>query len=222
MTEESSRLTIADNISRYRKSIGLTQSELSEKINYSDKSVSKWERGEGVPDAATLIRLSEIFGVTVNDLVYPQADSGSESRPEKQTPSNSTADRFTWKHYFITLLSVGTAWLVAFLTACIFEFVAPDIAEVWNERILCYAGAAGSTVWLVLAVLWWPFAWRLICVTVLTWTAALSVYVTFPITGAGWVFAVAAVGQMLITVCYIWKCVTERKILKLRFFPQKR
>lgn len=45
MTEEMIKKTIAGNISKYRKIIGLTQSELSEKINYSDKSISKWERG---------------------------------------------------------------------------------------------------------------------------------------------------------------------------------
>lgn len=45
MTEEMIKHTIAENISGYRKNAGMTQSELSEKINYSDKSVSKWERG---------------------------------------------------------------------------------------------------------------------------------------------------------------------------------
>ena len=47
MTDESMRKTIAGNISRYRKQLGMTQLDLSEKINYSDKSISKvgaWRR----------------------------------------------------------------------------------------------------------------------------------------------------------------------------------
>lgn len=216
MTEEMIKQTIAGNISKYRKIIGLTQTELSEKINYSDKSVSKWERGEGVPDVPTLVRLSEIFGITVNELVY-----SVENVPITPVKENSTADRFTWKHFFITLLSVGIAWLSAFLTICLFDFLAPDIAEVWNGRILSYAGAAGFIVWLVLAVMWWPFVWRFICITGIVWTAALSIYVTFPTAGAWAVFAVAGVMQIMVTVCYVWKCVAERKILKPRLFPRK-
>ena len=42
--------TIAKNLIFYRKAAGLTQAEVAQKINYSDKSVSKWESGNGVPD----------------------------------------------------------------------------------------------------------------------------------------------------------------------------
>ena len=56
---------IAKNLASYRKAAGLTQAELAEKINYSDKSVSKWESGNGVPDLYVLLQLSELYGVTV-------------------------------------------------------------------------------------------------------------------------------------------------------------
>ena len=61
--------TISNNMLIYRKRAGLTQAELAEKINYSDKAVSKWERGDGVPDVAVLCEMAEIFGVTLNDMV---------------------------------------------------------------------------------------------------------------------------------------------------------
>ena len=139
MTDEEIKQTIAQNIAQYRKKLGLTQFELSEKINYSDKSISKWERGEGIPDAMTLIRLSEIFGVSVNELIYSSQIEKNEIEPKTV---DSTASRFTWKHYFITLLSIGGVWLAAFLTICFFQFLAPEIAEVWNSRVLCYAAPA--------------------------------------------------------------------------------
>ena len=60
---------IADNITFYRKELKLTQAELAEKLSYSDKAVSKWERAESYPDIATLAELSKLFGVTVDQLI---------------------------------------------------------------------------------------------------------------------------------------------------------
>ena len=48
--EKNQQELLAKNLAYYRKASGLTQLELAEKFNYSDKSVSKWERGEGFPD----------------------------------------------------------------------------------------------------------------------------------------------------------------------------
>ena len=70
------RNTVAKNIAAYRKRAGLTQSELAEKLCYSDKSVSKWERAEGMPDTETLVAMAKIFGVTINELI--SADPYSE------------------------------------------------------------------------------------------------------------------------------------------------
>ena len=58
---------ISKNIVEYRKRAKLTQSELAEKLNFSDKSISKWERGEAIPDVVVLINMSEIFRITLND-----------------------------------------------------------------------------------------------------------------------------------------------------------
>ena len=63
------KLIVASNIIKLRTDAKMTQSELGEKLNYSDKSVSKWERAESLPDANVLKQLSEIFGVTVDFLL---------------------------------------------------------------------------------------------------------------------------------------------------------
>ncbi|MBQ7100690.1 MAG: helix-turn-helix transcriptional regulator, partial [Clostridia bacterium] len=57
---------MAKNISELRKASGLTQAQLAEKLSYSDKSVSKWERGDGVPDVVVMQKMAELFGVTLN------------------------------------------------------------------------------------------------------------------------------------------------------------
>ena len=69
MSEKSQNEIIAENLALFRKLSGLTQSELADAIGYSNKSVSKWERGEGIPDILVLILLSDIYGITVSELI---------------------------------------------------------------------------------------------------------------------------------------------------------
>lgn len=66
---EDLKKVIADNIIFYRKEKGYTQLELAEKLNYSDKAVSKWERAESLPDVITLNEIASMLDVTLNDLV---------------------------------------------------------------------------------------------------------------------------------------------------------
>ena len=63
------QLKIGAFIAECRKKRGLTQLQLAEKLNVTDKAISKWETGRGIPDAALMLPLCEILGVTVNDLL---------------------------------------------------------------------------------------------------------------------------------------------------------
>lgn len=69
MTEQEFRAKLAKNLISYRKLNGLTQAELAECISYSDKSVSKWERGESVPDVFILLTLSGLYDISIGELV---------------------------------------------------------------------------------------------------------------------------------------------------------
>lgn len=75
MTEAEFRAMLAQNLAKYRKLNGLTQIELAECIGYSDKSVSKWERGEGAPDAYVLLRLARLYGISVSELMGETGES---------------------------------------------------------------------------------------------------------------------------------------------------
>lgn len=76
---EELKLTVASNIIRLRTAAGMTQAELGEMLNYSDKTISKWERAESLPDAYVLKHISEIFHVSVDHLLsgHDQWDSNS-------------------------------------------------------------------------------------------------------------------------------------------------
>ena len=97
MNEDVLKKNVSEKITFYRKAAGLTQLELAEKLNYSDKSVSKWERGDGLPDITVLTNMAELFGVSVDDFV-------SSAPPKKPI-------KLTKKHTLIPALSVGLVWL---------------------------------------------------------------------------------------------------------------
>lgn len=59
---------VAMNIVELRKERKMTQAELAEKLNYTDKAISKWERGESIPELTTLKQLGDMFGVTIDYL----------------------------------------------------------------------------------------------------------------------------------------------------------
>lgn len=67
--EATLRKTVAKNIAQYRKAHHDTQLDLATKLNYSDKSVSKWERGESLPDVYILSQIAELYGVSVSALI---------------------------------------------------------------------------------------------------------------------------------------------------------
>ena len=60
---EDLREIIAKNIADLRREQNLTQAELAARLNYSDKAVSKWERGESMPDITVLKEIADLFSV---------------------------------------------------------------------------------------------------------------------------------------------------------------
>lgn len=109
---------IAVNLSNLRKEKGLTQAELAEKLNYSDKAVSRWERGDTLPDISVLYELCRFYNITLDDLVNEDPVSKKE---EKVYDKNSMAYKI-----WATLLSVSIVWLAATL---IFIY-----SNVWGEN----------------------------------------------------------------------------------------
>ena len=64
------QIKIGRFISKKRKEKGLTQMLLAEKLNVSDRAVSKWENGRSMPDSSIMLDLCNILGITVTDLLY--------------------------------------------------------------------------------------------------------------------------------------------------------
>lgn len=97
---------ISQNLIFLRKSRKLTQGELAEKINYSDKTISKWENGDALPDIETLFLIAEFYGLTIDALC-------SENLQKSITKEKSKTSKQHVNKIIITLLSVLLVWLVA-------------------------------------------------------------------------------------------------------------
>lgn len=154
---------IAKNLAYYRKAAGLTQVELAEKINYSDKSVSKWESGNGVPDVYILMQLAELYGVTLNDLV------GDE------TPTKLGRKNTAGLHLLIMLLSIGIVWLVATCAFVGFHLLRPGY-DWWLSFL--YAVAVTAIVVIVYASIWHYRLLNFVGVSALIWMSLTCLYLT--------------------------------------------
>ena len=176
MDDDKLKKQIGANIAAYRKRAGLTQAGLAEKLNYSDKAVSKWERGESAPDVQTLVALAALYEVTVNDLlVDPNAlpeETGAVQRV-MGAAVEKTLKRKADKRIILGLSSL-LVWFVALL---IFVVVSSfDIPNSWIAFF--YAVPADAIVMLSLRSAWRDFRWNQALISLLVWGSLLSLYMT--------------------------------------------
>lgn len=176
MDDEKLKLQIGANIAAYRKRSGLTQAGLAEKLNYSDKAVSKWERGESVPDVLTMMQLAEQFDITVNDLLSdPNALPGNPGKLEKaMTQVSEKALKRKANKNVILALSSTLVWFVA-----LFSFVllsSFDFLEKYSCLLFFVAIPANAIVLLSLRSAWHDFRWNQGLITTIVWGSLLSIY----------------------------------------------
>ena len=162
MDDEKLKYQIGANIAAYRKRAGLTQLALAEKLNYSDKAVSKWERGESIPDVLTLMQLAAQFGITVNDLLAdPEALPGNPGTLEKaMTQVSEKALKRKANKNVILALSSTLVWFVALLA---FVLMSPFVFLEKYSR---------------LRSAWHDFRWNKMLISAIVWGCLLSIYVT--------------------------------------------
>ena len=177
MVDENVKYRIGANIAAYRKRDGLTQASLAEKLNYSDKAVSKWERGESVPDVLTLMQLAELFGITVNELVCdPNAlPENSDSKLEKaMTQVSEKALKRKANKNVIQALSSTLVWFIALSAFVILSSF--DFLEAYSCLLFFVAIPANAIVLLSLRSAWHDFRWNQMLISLIVWGSLLSIY----------------------------------------------
>lgn len=187
MNEQEFRKVVSNNLSAYRKLNNLTQLELAEKLNYSDKSVSKWERGDGLPDPFVLKTIADFYGITINDLV-------SLRKPKRHK-------HIRRKHVIIPLLSVAVAWLVAVVAFMILNML-PNPVQAAGLAFI-YAIPVTAIIFTVFACIWWNQILQFISISGIIWSVALSIYVSVSIHGIHLIWFVATVVQIMAVLWFI-------------------
>ena len=177
--EATLRKTAAKNIAQYRKAHHDTQLDLATKLNYSDKSVSKWERGESLPDVYILSQIAELYGVSVSALI-------GEIQPPRESKPHY--------HMFILLLSLALTMAVATLLFSMFMICKVDYPA-W--MFFVYALPVCSIICIVFTSLWWGILWQGVSVSALIWTLGLSLYLSFELENVSLIFLVCAALQVL-------------------------
>lgn len=196
---------IAKNIAELRTAKGITQIELAEYLNYSDKAVSKWERAESVPDVAVLKKISELFGVTLDYLVQPTHEKATAPSPAIE-PEDTRKNR---NHHVITGMSIFFVWLIATLTFVIVDIVTENVGFHW----VCFLFAVPISliVWLIFNSIWFNPRTNFWIVSLLVWSILASIHLSFLHFGINlWmVYLLGIPGQIIII---LW----SRLVLKSR------
>lgn len=193
--EATLRKTVAKNIAAYRKAHHDTQLDLATKLNYSDKSVSKWERGESLPDVYILSQIADLYGVSVSALI-------GEIQPPKESKPHY--------HMFILLLSLALTMAVATLLFSMF-MICKVPYPAW--MFFVYALPVCSIICIVFTSLWWGILWQGVSVSALIWTLGLSLYLSFELENVSLIFLVCAALQVLTVLWEIFR----KFLLKSKF-----
>ncbi|MBE7056292.1 MAG: helix-turn-helix transcriptional regulator [Ruminococcaceae bacterium] len=195
----SIKMVVAKNITELRQSKGMTQLELAEMLNYSDKAVSKWERGESMPDIAVLVEISRLFDVKLDYLISADHDIGL---------LKSSKNRSEYNRGIITSVSVLLVWFIAVLTFVIIVLLTGKIGYGWLSFI--YAIPVSAIVWLVLNSLWFNRKSNYLIISLLMWSLLLSVQLSLLPFGynVGLIYVIGIPAQIIII---LWSVMKKKK-----------
>ncbi len=194
------KATVAKNIAMLRQKEGLTQLELAEKLNYSDKAVSKWERGESMPDVSVLVELCELFGVSLDMLVRDVEPAQSEKAEQPAAP--------TYRRGVIGAVSVMLVWTIAVAVFVMLSLLSKNTRMHW--MVFIYALPVSMIVWLVFNSIWFRPRLNYLIVSCLMWSILLSIHLSLLAFGIDiWmIYLLGIPGQLIIL---LWSVMRKRK-----------
>ena len=191
---------VAKNLIELRLAHNLTQLELSEKLNYSDKAISKWEHGSSLPDLDVLLDIANLYGVTLDYLVAEEHAQPQSSFKEKITAKYSRT--------VITLIAVLCVWFVALFVFVLATLIAPATKLFWLSFV--YAVPATAVVWLVLNSIWFNQKTNYLIISLLMWSSIASIHVTCYYFGLGNVWLLYLLGIPSQAVVFLWSLMKKK------------
>lgn len=196
---EDLKITIGKNITEYRKLAGLSQIEFAEKLNYSDKAISKWERGESLPDVVVLKQIADLFGVTLNDL------AGYNAKKKKILPS---IKKLMQNKILVMLISIGFVWLLSTIVFVFFKMF--NVANGYAWLSFVYAIPVSFLVCIIFSAIYFRtqrYSALLLAIfeSMFIWTTALSICLSINFSDIWLILIIAIPIQVLIILWNLFK-----------------
>ncbi len=163
---EDIKNNVAKNITELRILNNMTQLELAEKLNYSDKTVSKWERGESSPDISVLVEIADIFNVTLDYLV--RSENIVVEHKNKEVTYNRRA---------VSYVAEGGGWIIAIFAFIVTTLITNQMTFQWLYFI--YALPAVLIVKLIFNSIWFNPRHNYLIISALLWSILVAIHITF-------------------------------------------
>ena len=176
---------LSENIKNFRKEKGMSQEELANKLNVVRQTVSKWEQNLSVPDSEMLIKIAEIFGVSVSRLLgetVEESDTRTELEKISQRLENLNSlvaernqkSRRIWMTVIAVCATVSAAVLLAFAIIIIIGMV---VTVSPSSSIAVIGGADGPTQILLASNDTWLEAALMVAISIVLFAAAVVVII---------------------------------------------
>ncbi len=198
---EDIKSIVAKNITELRLLNNMTQMELAEKLNYSDKTISKWERGESSPDISVLVEIANLFGVTLDFLVKSETiEETVVEHKTKETKYNRRA---------ISYISESCGWFIAIFAFIITTLILRKTTFQWLYFV--YALPVVLIVRLVFNSIWFNPRHNYFIISALMWSVLAAIHITFLYFGinVALIYLLGVAGQIVIVM---WSFVKKPKI----------
>ena len=190
---ENIKEIIAKNLVELRKSRKLTQQELAEKLNYSDKAISRWEHAETLPDIETLCKICDIYGVRFEYLLQKEQPKGNNPYVIKtDVPSR-----------IVTMcIAVCAVWIAAFV---IYMYTSTILGNnrwtvfIWAIPVSCIVCQIYNKIYFM------NNAFRCVTVSLAQWSIILAVYLQLLAQNMWMLFIMGAPIQAVIILTTILK-----------------
>lgn len=160
---------ISENLIIQRKNNLLTQSEVAFLLNYSDKSVSKWEQGHAIPTLEILMELTKIYNTTLDELV---TDKDIKKIDERKEFENLVKKQYS--RLIVSLLSISCVWIIATIIYSVLTMAGVSngsLAYLWSVPITALMSFIFNFIWGKRSI-------STLIISVLLWLTLASIYIT--------------------------------------------
>ncbi len=193
--------TVAKNITELRLLNNITQMELAEKLNFSDKTISKWERAESSPDISVLVEIADLFGVTLDYLV--RAENIEEMVKEHKNEEKK------YNRKVISLIAESVGWFVAIFAFIVTTLVLKETTFQWLYFV--YALPVALIVRLIFNSIWFNPRHNYFIISALMWSILAAIQVTFLYfkINVALIYLLGVAGQIVII---LWSFINKPKM----------